>query len=141
MSAITAGELDIILDSTHDAMIAVDRSSIVTLFNRAAERITGLRSEAVIGRHPAREVIPNTRLHIVLSEGKPEINQEQRLKDVVILTNRVPIRDEEGAIIGAVAVFRDVTEISALTDKVTGLWNALNLEKSIWTQIRSDKRG
>jgi PAS domain S-box-containing protein len=130
MIAITSRELDIILDSTHDGMIAVDRASIVTLFNRAAERITGLRSEAVIGR-PARDVIPNTRLHIVLAEGKPELNQEQRLKDVVILTNRVPVRDEKGAIIGAVAVFRDVTEIRTLTDKVTSLWNLRSLLEAV----------
>ena len=130
MAAITSRELDIILDSTHDGMIAVDRAGIVTLFNRAAERITGLRSEAVLGR-PARDVIPNTRLHIVLSEGKPELNQEQRLKDVVILTNRVPVRDERGAIIGAVAVFRDVTEMRVLTDKVTGLWNLRSLLEAV----------
>jgi PAS domain S-box-containing protein len=130
MTAITSRELDIILDSTHDGMIAVDRSSIVTLFNRAAERITGLRSEAVIGQ-PVQEVIPNTRLHIVLSEGKSELNQEQRLKDVVILTSRVPVRDEQGAIIGAVAVFRDVTELRALTDKVTSLWNVRSLLEAV----------
>jgi len=130
MTAITSRELDIILDSTHDGMIAVDRSGIVTLFNRAAERITGLRAEAVIGR-PARDVIPNTRLPIVLSEGKPELNQEQRLNDVVILTNRVPVRDEQGAVIGAVAVFRDVTEIRALTEKVTSLWNVRSLLEAV----------
>jgi len=130
MTLITSRELDIILDSTHDGMIAVDRAGIVTLFNRAAERITGLRSEAVIG-HRVQEVIPNTRLHLILSDGKPELNQEQRLKNVVILTSRVPVRDGTGAIIGAVAVFRDVTELRALTDKVSSLWSVRSLLEAV----------
>ena len=130
MTAITTHELDIILDSTHDGMIAINKLGVVTLFNRAAERITGLKAETILNRY-AIEVIPNTRLHVVLSEGKPEINQEQRLNDVVIVTNRVPVRDEEGDIIGAVAVFRDITEIRTLTDKVTGLWNVQSLLEAV----------
>jgi PAS domain S-box-containing protein len=130
MTAITTRELDIILDSTHDGMIAINKEGLVTLFNKAAERITGLKAENVLNR-PAVDVIPNTRLHVVLSEGKPEINQEQRLNGVVIVTNRVPVRDEEGEIIGAVAVFRDITEIRTLTDKVTGLWNVQSLLEAV----------
>ena len=130
MNAITTHELDIILDSTHDGMIAINKSGIVTLFNKAAERITGLKAETVLNR-AAVEVIPNTRLHVVLRDGKPEINKEQRLNDVVIITNRVPVRDEEGEIIGAVAVFRDITEIRTLTDKVTGLWNVQSLLEAV----------
>ena len=66
MDAITKREIGTILDSTHDGMIAVNASGTVTLFNRAAERITGLQADKVIGR-PAVEAIPNTRLHIVLA--------------------------------------------------------------------------
>ena len=130
MTAITTRELDIILDSTHDGMIAINKSGIVTLFNKAAERITGLKAETVLNRS-AIDAIPNTRLHVVLNEGKPELNQEQRLNDVVIVTNRVPVRDEEGEIIGAVAVFRDITEIRTLTDKVTSLWNVQSLLEAV----------
>ena len=130
MADLTTREIDIILDSTHDGMIAVDRSGIVTLFNRAAERITGLKAETVLAR-PAIKVIPNTRLHVILAGGKPEINQEQRLNDVVIVTNRVPVRSEDGEIIGAVAVFRDITEIRTLADKVTGLWNVRSLLEAV----------
>jgi len=130
MTAITTHELDIILDSTHDGMIAVNKTGVVTLFNKAAERITGLKAINVLN-HPAVDVIPNTRLHIVLLEGKPEINQEQHLSDTVIITNRVPVRDDKGEIIGAVAVFRDITEIRTLTDKITGLWNLRSLLEAV----------
>jgi PAS domain S-box-containing protein len=113
-------ELDVILNSTHDAMIAVNADGIITLFNAAAERLTGLQAHEAIG-YSAREVVPNSRLHIVLQTGVPEINQLQVLRENRIITNRVPVRDEQGGIIGAVAVFRDVTEVQALAEEVTNL--------------------
>jgi PAS domain S-box-containing protein len=123
-------EIDFILDSTHDGMVAVDSSGVVTLFNKAAERITGLQRESVIG-FPAIDVIPNTRLHLILSEGKPELNQQQVLGNTAIITNRVPIHDDKGKIIGAVAVFRDITDIILLTEQITDLWNVRSLLEAV----------
>jgi PAS domain S-box-containing protein len=130
MTAITARELNIILDSIHDGIIAVNEAGMVTLFNKAAERITGLSQQEVLG-NPAVDIIPNTRLPIILKEGAPEINQEQNLGTTVIVTSRMPLRDESGAIIGAVAVFRDITEIRALTEKITSLWNVRSLLEAV----------
>jgi len=130
MHSITKREIETILNSTHDGMIAVNGAGIVTVFNRAAEKITGLRASDIIGR-PAVETIPNTRLHIVLEKGEPELNQHQTIDDTVIITNRVPVRDEDGRITGAVAVFRDVTEIKLLSDQISGLWKARNLLEAV----------
>jgi PAS domain S-box-containing protein len=130
MEQATKKEIETILDSTHDGMIAVNGSGIVTLFNKAAERITGLRSGEVIGR-PAIEAIPNTRLHLVLAQGEPELNQQQNIGAADIITNRVPLRDDAGRIIGAVAVFRDITEIKTLTEQVSDLWKARNLLEAV----------
>ncbi|HTF99053.1 MAG TPA: sigma-54-dependent Fis family transcriptional regulator [Nitrospirota bacterium] len=130
MTSISAHELTIILDSIHDGIIAVNAAGIVTLFNKAAERITGLKRQDVVDR-PAAAVIPNTRLPIVLEEGEPEINQEQNLGSAVIVTSRMPIRDEAGMIIGAVALFRDITELRMLTERITGLWNVRSLLEAV----------
>lgn len=130
MYSITKREIEIILDSTHDGMIAVNEAGIVTLFNRAAERITGLRANAVIGRL-AVDGIPNTRLHLVLSSGEPELNQQQNIGDTLIITSRVPVRNEEGQIVGAVAVFRDITEIKSLAGQVSDLWKVRSLLEAI----------
>ena len=130
MNAITKEEIEIILDSTHDGMIAVNEAGIVTLFNKAAVRITGLEGNKIMGS-PAVDVIPNTRLHIILSEGEPELNQQQILGKTVIITNRVPVRNKEGRIIGAVAVFRDITEITALGEQVSDLWKVRSLLEAI----------
>ena len=130
MASITQQEIEIILNSTHDGMIAVNGSGIVTVFNRAAERITGLKAEDVIGR-VAVKVIPNTRLHIVLATGNEEINQQQDIDTTTIITNRVPLRNETGKVIGAVAVFRDITEVKALTEQVSSLWKSRNLLEAV----------
>ncbi len=118
------------LDSIHDGFIAVDGEGTVTLFNRAAERITGMSAESVLGL-PAVEAIPNTRLHAVLRSGEPELNRQQRVGETVIVTNRMPVRDSEGRVVGAVAVFRDVTELEALSREVSNLWQARELLEAV----------
>jgi PAS domain S-box-containing protein len=123
-------QLDKILDSTHDGMIAIDERGVVTLFNKSAERITGLKADGIVG-HKAVDVVPNTRLHIVLARGEPELNQQQKIGQTVIISNRVPLRDDKGGIVGAVAVFRDITEIKTLTDQVSDLWKARNLLEAV----------
>ncbi|BDG59927.1 sigma 54-interacting transcriptional regulator [Caldinitratiruptor microaerophilus] len=113
-------ERDLILDSTHDGVLAVNGEGLVTVCNTAAERLLGVGREKVLGR-PAAEVIPGTRLHAVLQSGKPELNQQQDLGSTTIVTNRMPVRDESGRVVGAVAVFRDITEVKALAEEITDL--------------------
>ncbi len=122
--------IEIILNSAHDGMIAVDENGVVTLFNKAAERIMGLDAASVIGRK-AIDVIPNTRLPVVLSTGEPELNRQQNVGNAAIMTSRVPLKDDAGRIIGAAAVFRDISEIKALAEQVSGLWSARNLLEAV----------
>lgn len=109
-----------ILDSTHDAMIAVDTNGIITIFNKSAERLTGHKAIDVMGKK-VEQVIEHTRLPIILETGKSELNQQQPLNDITIITNRMPVFDDSGKIIGAIAVFRDISELIELADKITNL--------------------
>ncbi len=111
--------LDIIINSTHDAMIAVDMQGVITLYNKAAEKLTGRRAADVIGA-PVIDVVENTRLPIIVATGKPEINQRQLLGDIEIITSRLPIIDD-GVQIGAVAIFRDISEMVKLAEELTNL--------------------
>lgn len=113
-------EVEIILNSTHDAMIAVDSKGIITLFNKAAEKLTKLKAYDVMDKYVA-DVIETTRLPYILETGKSELNRKQPLGDINIVTNRMPVKDENGNIIGAVAVFRDITEIVDLAEEITDL--------------------
>ncbi|MBA4495017.1 sigma 54-interacting transcriptional regulator [Paenactinomyces guangxiensis] len=124
-------ELQAILNSTHDGMIAVNKKGQVTLLNRAAERMLQLKAAEALGK-PVAELVPNTRLEIVLKRGVQELNQKQQLSgDMEIVTNRVPVKDPEGKVIGAVAVFRDVSELQSLTQQVTDLEGMKSLLQAI----------
>jgi len=113
-------ERDVILDSTHDGMLAVNAAGIVTLCNRSAEILMGIDRNQVLGRL-ASAVIPNTRLHHVLETGVAELNQQQQVGEITVVTNRVPVRDEQGNPVGAVAIFRDITEVLSLAEETSGL--------------------
>ena len=122
--------LSTIMNSTQEGVVAIDAKGKVNLFNPAAERITGLTAHAVLGR-PATEVIPNTRLHVVLKEGRAELEQLQRLGESSIITSRFPVTDEQGRITGAVAVFRDVTRLEDLSERLSDLGQARDLMEAV----------
>lgn len=109
-----------ILDSTHDAMIVVDPEGIITIFNKSAEKLTGVASEFALGKK-VDSVIDNTRLLIVLETGLAELNQQQPLNKTTIITSRMPVFDDDGMIIGALAVFRDISEVIELAERITDL--------------------
>ncbi|SFS92687.1 sigma-54 interaction domain-containing protein [Marininema halotolerans] len=114
-------ELDAIIHSTHDGMMAVNAEGKVTLYNRAAQRLIGHAPEKVMG-HAIEDVSPNTRLDHVLKTGETELNCPLILPNgKKIVTNRKPVTDREGKVIGAVAVFRDMTEVLSLTQQVADL--------------------
>ncbi len=113
-------EKDVILNSTHDGLIAINGEGVITVFNQAAEKIMHLEAEACIGK-PVKDVVPNSRLHLILKTGRQELNQSQALGDTTIITNRVPVRDYNGDVVGAVAVFRDITDVQSLAEELTDL--------------------
>lgn len=113
-------EIEFILNSTHDAMIAVNEHGIINILNTAAQRILNINPGDLLGRK-AVDVIPGSRLHIVLSTGEPELNQQQQIGSLRVLTNRMPVRDKEDKVVGAVAVFRDITEIQQLAEEITNI--------------------
>jgi PAS domain S-box-containing protein len=101
-------------------MIAVDINGIITLYNRAAEKLTRFSAEKVLGKN-ITDIIENTRLPDVLQTGEAELDQKQQLGDTEIITNRMPVKDVNGHVIGAIAVFRDISEIAGLAEKITNL--------------------
>lgn len=111
-----AERLRAILSAVYSGVVAVDATGAVTVFNPAAERITGLNARDVIGKH-VTEVIPNTRLHLVLERREPELGQIQKLGYATIITNRLPIV-VNGEVMGAVASFEDVTKIQKLEETI-----------------------
>ncbi len=113
-------EIQLILNSTHDAMIAVNLEGVITLFNKAAERLTNISVEYALGKYVG-DVVKDTRLPLILMSGQSELNQQQKLGGIKIVTNRMPVKDDDGRVIGAIAVFRDITDVIELAEEITNL--------------------
>lgn len=127
--------IDIIVDSTHDGIIAVDQHERITIFNRAAAAITGVDAEAALGRN-IRDVIEYTRLPTVMASGTAELNWQLPIGNTTIVTSRLPIVDEEKGIIGAFAVFRDIGDVVELAEEITNLKETRVLSDAIFNSTQ-----
>jgi PAS domain S-box-containing protein len=106
-------ELDVIIDSTHNAIISIDEYGNLKVFNQSAEAALGLNARDVIGRH-ITEIIPNSGLLNVMKKGQVELLQKITINGRDFISNRSPII-KDGRSIGAVAVMHDISEIEKIS--------------------------
>ncbi|MDP4083721.1 MAG: sigma-54-dependent Fis family transcriptional regulator [Bacillota bacterium] len=112
---------DLIFNSIDDGMVVIDPNGIIILYNRRAEEMMGYKREFAIGKFVS-EVISQSRLPLILQSRRMEVNQEMILENGrKIITTRIPIIEENGTIIGAFAVFKDITEVVKLAEEITDL--------------------
>ncbi len=138
-------KLRITLSSIGDAVIATDSYACITLINTVAENMTGWQQAEVLGR-PIAEVFNIINKQTRQAATIPVLDALARgtvqgLANHTVLITRdgnerdiadscAPIHDREGKVIGAVLVFRDVTEEyatkQALHDSATFVQTVLN---------------
>jgi len=111
-------ERSAVFNAIGEGIVAVDRHNRITIINDEAQRIIGASQEAV-GKD-IREVIRDTRLPQTAERDQAEYNQQMVLGGTVVLANRVPVR-VKNQVAGAVAIFRDKTEVSRLAEELTGV--------------------
>ncbi|MGE4277255.1 MAG: ATP-binding protein [Lawsonibacter sp.] len=108
-----------ILEALEEGVMAIDADSKVIYINRAATSMLHIERNAV-GK-PLRDVFPRSTLGRILYTKLPEYNVAMlSLQNVHILTDHVPIW-EDGRVIGAVAIFRNRTEVTRLAEDLTGV--------------------
>jgi len=124
------------LNSIGDAVLATDAAARVTLLNPVAEKLTGWTHAQALGR-PVEEVF-----HVINKESRQLVNipviETLAQGTVLGLTNSTvliahdgtecdiadscaPIRDANGFVVGAVLVFRDVTDDHAMQQSLRDL--------------------
>ncbi len=119
-----------ILDSINEGVFTVDRDWRITAFNRAAERITGVRRSQAVGR-PCCEVFRASicenacALRRTLSTGKPIVNATAHI--VGQSGQRIPIRistailkSTRGQVTGGVETFQDLSQVEQLQKELAG---------------------
>ena len=109
-----------IVNASSDAIIGKTIGGIVTSWNPAAEAIYGYSAEEMIGQ-PATCVVPQERLdefqrflqRLRKGEKIHHYETERTRKDgsrIWVSLSTSPIRDEQGDIVGASTIARDITE-------------------------------
>lgn len=111
-----AMELEAILEFAYEGIIVTDNQGSIKIFNKAAEKITGIMRKDAIGCNIVN-VIENTRLDKVVTNKSNELNQIQKIGNVKILTNRVPII-VNNEVTGALATFQTVDQIRKAEDSI-----------------------
>jgi PAS domain S-box-containing protein len=128
-ASMSRGQLEAILDAAVEGVIAVDAEARIVLFNARATAL--LRAPADVLGRPVREVVRNSRLPDVLRSGQDELDQYQDVGATTILTSRRVVRGAGGEVQGAVAIFRDVSEVQALARELRDVQDLRELSDAI----------
>ncbi|MCR8915980.1 EAL domain-containing protein [Marinobacter panjinensis] len=127
--------LQVTLTSIADGVISTDTEGHITFLNPAAERISGWLKAEAVGRpvdevlvtldETTREICSSTTLRAIdLDEPQRSGNILLRRYDGGLLPiekHSAPLRDSRGDVQGAVATFRDISEIRLLTEELSYL--------------------
>ncbi len=115
---------DPILDSINEGVFTVGPEWLITTFNRAAERITGVPREEAIGR-PCSDVFRASiceqacALKRTLATGEPIVNATAYITSAAgertpVRISTALLRDEGGAVTGGVETFQDLSHVEQL---------------------------
>lgn len=129
--------LQTILDSVADGVFTVDAQLRITLFNRAAEQITGFSRAEALGQ-PCCEIFRTSvcfdqcPLRQALANGQPVHNREVNVLDrdnreVPISVNAAVLRNAAGEPVGGVETFRDLSQLHALAGEIRKKFSFQNM--------------
>ncbi len=123
-------EQDVILDSINEGVFTVDLQWRITAFNRAAEKITGVKRADAIGKSccdvfHADICEKDCALRRTFENGKPIVNATAHI--ITRQGRRVPIRistailkDDSRRVIGGVETFQDLSQVEQLQKQLEG---------------------
>ena len=120
---------NVILDSIGEGLFTVDKNFKINYFNRAAEKITGMKREDVIGKFckyvfKSALCFKNCPIAQVLESGKNLYDVESEIKDengvpIPIKLNAAVLQNSEGEPEGGVISFRDLSDLEIMKKKLT----------------------
>lgn len=132
--------LQVILNTVDQAIIAIDESHQVVVFNPAAEKQLGIPAEAVIGEN-AGDLIPEIDFHTVFYTGENLVNSIRRIRNSYYVVNTIPIVDHINKVAGAVSTLKPINEVQELDTKVRReLKRKGNVAKYTFADIHGESR-
>ncbi len=110
MIARTNIDLQTVLDAVYNGIVACDTEGSIILINKSAARVAGRQKDELIGERIER-VFPDTGLPEVIRTGQSALHRKLNFRERVLLSNRSPIFNHEGVLVGAIGVFQDISEL------------------------------
>ena len=104
-------ELQTILNTVHDGIIAFNTNDTITVYNPIAEKIIGIRSDEIVDRKLSEDLVELLKLQNIDKEVLLEINNRN------IVVNNYPICMED-TLLGRMYTLKDVTEIQRLEQEL-----------------------
>lgn len=157
-----------IVDNLYDGLYFVTSDRVITYWNKAAEKISGFSAKEVVGRSCSDNILTHVdgqgrnlckgmcKLAKTISDGKSyetEAYMHHKEGHQIPVSIRVsPLIDEDGTIVGAIELFRDIShqttnrlrieelEKLAFLDNLTQLANRHYIEKELHSRFEEKKR-
>ncbi|WP_333595480.1 sigma-54 interaction domain-containing protein [Anaerospora hongkongensis] len=133
--------LESVLKHLDEGILVVDKNAVVTFYNEPATNIAGITQEKAIGKN-ILEIFPeltpeSSTFYRVLQNKQPIIDYVQTYQNyqgakVSTLTSTIPLM-EQGEIVGALEIYRDLTQVKELSEKV------LNLQSELFKKKHDEK--
>ncbi len=126
-----------LMDNPYECPIVVGKDGIIKFISRYSKKLLGIDDSDAVGKH-ITEVVKETRLHDVLKDGKARIGDMLYIGGRQQLISRIPIKDPEGKLIGAVGkgMLNEVTRLWGLQQKVELLDGQLQYYQNQITQLK-----
>jgi len=125
------------LDALKEGAYFVDRERRITYWNKAAERLTGFRSQEVVGHRCSEDIL----VHVdcqgknLCREGCPLLAtmedtfpreaevffHHRRGHRVPVSVRTTPLEDDEGNVVGGIELFAEITPEENLREKMAEL--------------------
>lgn len=122
--------LKIILDSLNMGIFTVNRGGLITFFNRAAEKVSGFSRMNLLGKEctalfPGDGKKSCAVIRQVLKEMVPATSVRGELisfqgESIPVSADYIPLLNDHGGIIGALAAFQDMTLVQQLDQAIKG---------------------
>ena len=130
-------QLAIILDSIADGVFTIDLEKNVTLFNRAAEQMTGISAEQAVGQKcfdvfRCSMCQGQCAMEQTLKTGAPIIDRHgtiinSRGQTVPISVSTAVLQDDHGRTVGGVETFRDESAIEEMRREIENRYSFENI--------------
>jgi len=119
---VTSSELQAVVDSVGQGIIAVDRAGVITHINRRAVKLLQVESEEIIGR-PIEDISSDAPVIQVIENRKGFADKEIRFScsrgNICLIASSQPIIAND-QVVGAVTILQDLKSVGKLINSLTG---------------------